>query len=118
MNKRLILLALCLAGVSLSAFAAVCELPADGATVVGIDSRIKLSDQEKLFDVARRYGPGYPEIVRANPGADFWSSGENQAILLPIRRILPPTPTKASWLIRRSIGCITTRCLRPERSGS
>jgi len=35
--------------------------------LVGTDSRIRLSDQERLFDVARRYGLGYPEIVRANP---------------------------------------------------
>jgi L,D-transpeptidase ErfK/SrfK len=72
--------------------AAVYELPADGSAVVGTDSRISLGDQEKLFDVARRYGLGYPEIVRANPGADTWAAGGTQEILLPVRRILPTTP--------------------------
>ncbi len=92
MNKWLIVSALYLAGASTCASAAVYELPADGSALVGTDSRIRLSDQEKLFDVARRYGIGYPEIVRANRGTDIWSPGEGQEILLPVRRILPPTP--------------------------
>jgi L,D-transpeptidase ErfK/SrfK len=76
----------------MSAFATIYDLPADGTAVVGIDSRIILGNQERLFDVARRYGVGYPEIVRANPGADIWASGGTQEILLPVRRILPSTP--------------------------
>ena len=64
MNKPLIVLALYLTGASMGVLAAVYELPADGSALVGIDSRITLGDQEKLFDVARRYGLGYPEIVR------------------------------------------------------
>jgi L,D-transpeptidase ErfK/SrfK len=92
MRNRLIVLSLYLAGVSTVAVAAVYELPADGTALVGTDSRIKLSDEEKLFDVARRYGLGYPEIVRANPGADIWRAGGTQEILLSERRILPPTP--------------------------
>ena len=81
MNKWLTVSALYLASASISALAAVYELPADGSALVGTDSRIRLSDQERLFDVARRYGLGYPEIVRANPGADIWRSGENQEIV-------------------------------------
>jgi L,D-transpeptidase ErfK/SrfK len=92
MNKPLTVLALYLASAAMSAFAAVYELPADGSAVVGTDTRINLGDQDKLFDVARRYGLGYPEIVRANPGADIWLAGEGHEILLPVRRILPPTP--------------------------
>jgi L,D-transpeptidase ErfK/SrfK len=92
MNKFLTVLALYLACASMSALAAVYELPADGSAVVGTDSRISLGDQEKLFDVARRFGLGYPEILRANLGGDIWAPGGTQEILLPIRRILPPTP--------------------------
>jgi L,D-transpeptidase ErfK/SrfK len=92
MNKLLTVLVLYLACGSMSAFATVYELPADGSAVVGADSRISLGDEEKPFDVARRYGLGYPEIVRANPGADIFAPGGTQEILLPIRRILPPTP--------------------------
>ena len=76
MNKWLTATALYFASASISALAVVYELPADGSALVGTDSRIRLSDQEKLFDVARRYGLGYPEIVRANPGADIWLPGE------------------------------------------
>jgi L,D-transpeptidase ErfK/SrfK len=72
--------ALYLASASISALAAVYELPADGSALVGTDSRIRLSDQERSFDVARRYGLGYPEIVRANPGANIWLPGEGQEI--------------------------------------
>jgi L,D-transpeptidase ErfK/SrfK len=90
-NKPSTVLALCLACVSIRTFAAVYELPADGSPVVGVDSRIRLSDEDRLFDVARRYGLGYPEIVRANPGTDIWR-GEGRELLLPGRRILPPTP--------------------------
>jgi len=92
MNKWLTVSALYLASVSISSLAAVYELPADGSALVGTDSLIRLSYEDRLFDVARRYGLGYPEIVRANPGADIWLPGEGQEILLPVRRILPPTP--------------------------
>lgn len=92
MNKALTVAALWLAGVSANAFAAVYELAADGSALVGTDDRITLKSEDKLFDIARRYGIGYPEIVRANPGADVFSPGEGREILLPIRRILPPTP--------------------------
>ena len=92
MNKCLTALALFLANASTCALAAVYELPADGTAVVGTDSRVTLSTQDTLFNVARRYGLGYPEIVRANPGANIWSPGEGREILLPSRRILPPKP--------------------------
>lgn len=91
MNRNLAVWALFLASVS-GASAAVYELPTAGSAVVGIDSRIAISQENKLFDVARRYDIGYPEIVRANPGADIWAAGGTQEILLPVRRILPQTP--------------------------
>ena len=52
----------------------------------------RINQQDTLFDVARHYGLGYPEIMRANPGVDIWSPGEGRDILLPGRRILPPAP--------------------------
>jgi L,D-transpeptidase ErfK/SrfK len=91
MNKWLTVWALCLASVSTGAWATVYELQADSSAVVGTDSRIKVSYQDTLLAVARRYGLGYPEIVRANPGVDIWLPGEEREILLPGRRILPPT---------------------------
>lgn len=53
---------------------------------------LKLGHDETPFDVARERGIEYPEIVRANPGAKLWVPGEGQKALLPMRRILPPTP--------------------------
>jgi L,D-transpeptidase ErfK/SrfK len=66
------------------------ELPADGSPVIGSDTTILSHYQDTLFDIARRYGLGYEEIVRANPGVDIWLPGEGTRVLLPKRRILPP----------------------------
>jgi L,D-transpeptidase ErfK/SrfK len=66
------------------------ELPADGSPVIGSDTTILSHHQDTLFDIARRYGLGYEEIVRANPGVDIWMPGEGTRVLLPKRHILPP----------------------------
>jgi len=65
------------------------ELPADG-TVVGADTMIRAHWTDTLPDIARRYGLGYEEIVRANPAVDVWLPGEGTRIVLPGRRVLPP----------------------------
>jgi L,D-transpeptidase ErfK/SrfK len=65
------------------------ELPADGSSVIGSDTTILSHHKDTLFDIARRYGLGYEEIVRANPGVDIWTPGEGTRVLLPKRRILP-----------------------------
>ena len=92
MNKWLSASALYLAGLCTCAWATVYDLPADGSTVLGTDIRVKVTYQDTLLDIARRYGLGYPEIIRANPGVDIWLPGEGREILLPARRILPPAP--------------------------
>jgi L,D-transpeptidase ErfK/SrfK len=92
MNKWLTVPTLYLATVSTGVLAAAYELPADGSALLGTDTRIKVTYQDTLLDIARRYGLGYPEITRANPGVDIWLPGEGREILLPGRRILPPTP--------------------------
>lgn len=91
MKKWIALSILYLASIT-GAQATAYVLPADGSVVVGVDTRISLGNEDKLFDVARQYGIGYPEIVRANPGTDIWVSGGGRDILLPGRRILPSTP--------------------------
>ena len=92
MNKWLSASVLCLGGIWTCAWATVYDLPADGSTVLGNDIRVKVSDQDTLLDLGRRYGIGYPEIIRANPGVDMGSPGDGREILLPLRRILPPAP--------------------------
>jgi L,D-transpeptidase ErfK/SrfK len=91
-NKWLSASVLYLASLWTCAWATVYELPADGSAVLGTDIRVKVTDQDTLLDIARRYGLGYPEIIRANPGVDIWLPGEGREILLPSRRILPPAP--------------------------
>jgi L,D-transpeptidase ErfK/SrfK len=66
------------------------KLPADGSPVIGSDTTILSHYHDTLFDIARRYGLGYEEIMRANPGVDIWMPGEGTRVLLPKRRILPP----------------------------
>jgi L,D-transpeptidase ErfK/SrfK len=66
------------------------ELPADGSPVIGTNSTVTSHFKDTLFDIARMYGLGYEEIIRANPGVDIWLPGEGTRILLPNRRILPP----------------------------
>src|SRR3569833_603 len=83
---------LCLASLSVPAWGAVYELPADGSSVVGSDERIKSTYNDTLLDIARRYSLGYEEIIRANPGGDMWLPGDVTDIMLPGRRILPPGP--------------------------
>jgi L,D-transpeptidase ErfK/SrfK len=65
-------------------------LPADGSPVIGSDTTVLSHYRDTLFDIARRYGLGYEEIVRANPGVDIWMPGAGTRVLLPKRRILPP----------------------------
>jgi L,D-transpeptidase ErfK/SrfK len=91
-NKWLATSALYLASLWTCAWATVYDLPPEGSTVLGTDTRVKVTYQDTLLDIARRYGLGYPEIVRANPGVDIWLPGEGREIMLPNRRILPPAP--------------------------
>jgi L,D-transpeptidase ErfK/SrfK len=89
-TQTFLLLILALAGAASEA--AVFDLPTDGSSVVGADTRMKTVYQDTLLDIARRNSLGYYEIIRANPGVDMWLPGEGSDILLPGRRILPPGP--------------------------
>jgi L,D-transpeptidase ErfK/SrfK len=65
-------------------------LPADGSPVIGANTTVISRYRDTLFDIARRYGLGFEELMHANPGVDIWLPGEGTRILLPGRRILPP----------------------------
>ncbi|MEJ0006840.1 MAG: L,D-transpeptidase family protein [Steroidobacteraceae bacterium] len=78
-----------LAAVRLS-HAAVYELPDPALQVVGEDLHIQTHYSDTLVEIARRYGLGYEEIVRANPKVDPWLPGEGKDIVIPNRHILPP----------------------------
>jgi L,D-transpeptidase ErfK/SrfK len=77
---------------AIPARAAVYELTDPSVQVVGEDLHLKTRYEDTLVDIARRYGLGYEEITRANPGVDPWLPGEGTQIVIPGRRILPPGP--------------------------
>lgn len=53
---------------------------------------IRLREGDTLPDVARHFGLGYEDIVRANPGADPWVPEAGSRVLLPMRHVLPAGP--------------------------
>jgi L,D-transpeptidase ErfK/SrfK len=88
---RLKLLAL-LAGGAACANAAQYPLATAEALMFGDVETITAHGEDTLPDLARRYGLGYEEILRANPGVDTWLPGEGTTIVIPGQRLLPPGP--------------------------
>jgi L,D-transpeptidase ErfK/SrfK len=85
-----LLAALMLAAVT--APAAEYRLPTNGDNVIGSNSTAVAAHEDTLFDIARRNGVGYEEIVSANPGVDPWLPGDGTEVLIPSRFILPDAP--------------------------
>ena len=67
-------------------------LPANGDNVIGRNGTDVALQEDTLFDIARRNGVGYEELVAANPGVDPWLPGDGTEILIPSRYILPDAP--------------------------
>lgn len=64
-------------------------LPPDGIDLVGSPLWVLSRQKDTLLDIARSYGVGYEEVVRANPGIDPWIPGNGTRVLLPTRYVLP-----------------------------
>jgi L,D-transpeptidase ErfK/SrfK len=83
-------------GIALSvahlAQAAVYDLTDPTLQVVGEDLHLQTHYSDTLVEIARKYGLGYEEMVRANPKVDPWLPGEGTPIVIPGRHILPPGP--------------------------
>jgi L,D-transpeptidase ErfK/SrfK len=78
---------------ALPGWAATYQLTEGNLTqVIGRDAHIKTRYTDTLYDLARTYGVGSEEIIRANPHVDPWLPGAGTAIVIPGRRILPPGP--------------------------
>lgn len=75
-----------------AARAAIYELPEEGSDVVGATTTVIANYEDTLIDLARTYGVGYEDIVRANPDVDVWIPGAGTEVVLPTRYILPPGP--------------------------
>ena len=89
---RVRILALLLAGYACSAGAAQYPLVDAEALMFGDVETITAHNEDTLPDLARRFGLGYEEILRANPGVDTWLPGEGTTIVVPGQRLLPPGP--------------------------
>jgi L,D-transpeptidase ErfK/SrfK len=81
-----------LAGSAACANAAQYPLADAEALMFGDIETITAHGEDTLPDLARRYGLGYEEILRANPGVDTWLPGEGTTIVIPGQRLLPPGP--------------------------
>jgi len=87
---RLRVLAALLAGGATTANAAQYALTNADALMFGEVETITAHGEDTLPDLARRYGLGYEEILRANPGVDTWLPGEGTTIVIPGQRLIPP----------------------------
>ncbi len=68
------------------------------AVMFGEVEEITAFGEDTLPDLARRYGLGYEEIQRANPGVDLWLPGEGTPIVIPGQRLLP-SGTRAGMVV-------------------
>jgi len=75
-----------------AASAAQFPLVDTGALMFGDVESITTHNEDTLPDLARRYGLGYEEILRANPGVDTWLPGEGTPVVIPGQRLLPAGP--------------------------
>ncbi len=66
--------------------------PENGDNVIGAITTAIAEHEDTLFDIGRRNGVGYEEIISANPGVDPWLPGDGTEILIPSRFILPDAP--------------------------
>jgi len=78
-------------GGATAASAAQYPLTVAEAQMFGDIETITAHGEDTLPDLARRYGLGYEEILRANPGVDTWLPGEGTTIVIPGQRLLPPS---------------------------
>jgi L,D-transpeptidase ErfK/SrfK len=62
------------------------------ANVVGSLQVIRSREADTFIDIAQAYHVGYDELVEANPGIDPWLPGQDTAIVLPTRFVLPDAP--------------------------
>jgi len=88
-------------------------LASDG-TIVGSPFVVTIESEVTLYDVARHFDLGMPEVQSVNPGINPWMLRYDQRVLIPTQFNLPPKP----WM-----GIIVNLAARrlyyfPSRSGS
>jgi len=78
----------------LISIAATFPHPPPGDSVVGRMAMVELQPSDTLVDLARRYGVGYQEMKRSNPGVNLWVPSRESAAMLPTRFVLPAVPIR------------------------
>ncbi|MEM6581742.1 MAG: L,D-transpeptidase family protein [Pseudomonadota bacterium] len=68
------------------------DMPLPEFDIVGATYETEAAYEDTLLDIARRYGLGQEQIVRANPEVDRWLPGEGTKVTIPTRYILPSVP--------------------------
>ena len=63
-------------------------------SVIGKTAAVESKEGETLPDIARHFGLGFNEIVRANEGLKVWQLGAESRVVLPLQFILPDAPRK------------------------
>jgi L,D-transpeptidase ErfK/SrfK len=61
-------------------------------SVVGELQQVKSRQEETLIDVAREFGLGYDQVIKANPKVNRWVPGQGTKVLLPNLYVLPDAP--------------------------
>lgn len=85
----IVIVAMCLAA---DADATVDQLSSSDAAVIGHDELVTTVYEDSLYDLARKFGIGTQELIRANPGMDPWLPGAGKSVIIPGRHILPSGP--------------------------
>jgi L,D-transpeptidase ErfK/SrfK len=75
-----------------SAFSVTFELPRAEFDLIGFIQEVDTQQEDTLLDIARHYGIGQEEIIRANPDVDRWLPGKGTQVIIPSRYILPDAP--------------------------
>ncbi len=63
-----------------------------GSDVVGFVQKTVVGKDDTMPDIARRFDVGYDEILTANPGVDPWLPGVGREVVVPTAFILPAAP--------------------------
>ena len=61
-------------------------------SVIGQIGAVQSQEGETLPDIARHFGLGFNEIIRANKDLNVWQLREQSRVLLPLHFILPDAP--------------------------
>jgi len=69
-------------------------LESDQQQVVGELQTVTTRWEDTLLEIGRKYGIGYEEMRRANPGVDPWVPGEGTEVTIPSRFVLPEGPRR------------------------